>query len=343
MKNKKEKIDWPVIIFIIALVFIFAYAGILWGIVFFIFGTIAIGWKDRHKGPLPTNNKKNQTEEDKVRNKAKELIEEYKDIDRKGEEQKKSLEKEIDKQRLEKNKGVDERKAECPNCHYKLKKVPGAKTKCPNCNEFMYVRTRPQDQNRVVVTQEQADKIDEDWRIINGTQEEFLEKQKEFNDRKELLKRKFGGKEPSDTDVQWSMLNESLLEYAKKGQWGAYTSARREMAEIHKKEGRLKDALRMYLGVCYLELNGPNNMMIDEKGNVVGGEYEKPFEPDIGYIPPGILNSTQQIIKKLEPKKEEIKDLYFDFAYKIKETTGAPLIPEDCFDKIEKLLYEQQS
>ena len=52
----------------------------------------------------------------------------------------------------------DERKAECPNCHKALSKIPSAKTKCPHCGENMFVRTRPKDNARVVVTKAEADK-----------------------------------------------------------------------------------------------------------------------------------------------------------------------------------------
>jgi hypothetical protein len=61
---------------------------------------------------------------------------------------------------------LDERKAECPYCQGALKKIPGSKTKCPLCGNFMFVRTRRQDRVRVVVTQEQAEKIDRDWSEI---------------------------------------------------------------------------------------------------------------------------------------------------------------------------------
>lgn len=58
---------------------------------------------------------------------------------------------------------LDQRRAECPYCQKPLRKVPGAKTKCPHCGEFMFVRTRPQDGARVVVTTDEARRIEEDW------------------------------------------------------------------------------------------------------------------------------------------------------------------------------------
>jgi len=229
----------------------------------------------------------------------------------------------------------DERKAECPNCHEALKKVPGAKTKCPHCGEFMFVRTTP-DNVCLVVAKDEAEKIDEQWRIENGTQEAYLEEQKRFEDRKETLRKKFGDKESSDHDVQWGLLNEDLLNHAKSGQWGLYRNTRFQMAEILRKEQRLKEALRMYLGVCYLDLNGATNMMTDENGNVVSDpEFNKPFDSELAFLAPGVIDRIKKIIEKLELSKEEVKEIYFDFSDKMQKSTSAPITPSDCFVKLE--------
>jgi len=60
---------------------------------------------------------------------------------------------------------TDLRKPECPYCLNALKKIPGAKTKCSQCGQFMYVRTRPEDNARVVVTEAEAHRIEERWKI----------------------------------------------------------------------------------------------------------------------------------------------------------------------------------
>jgi len=228
----------------------------------------------------------------------------------------------------------DERKAECPTCGGTLKKVPGAKTKCPHCNEFMFVRTTP-DNVRLVVTKDKADKIDEQWRIENGTQEAYLAEQKKYKDRKEVLRKKFGGKEPSEHDVQWSLLNEEILNNASNAQWGLYRNARFQMAEIINKENKLKDALRMYLGVCYLDLNGASNMPTDESGNVINDpEFFKPFDPEIKFLAPGVIDRIQRILKKLEITREEVRTIFVDFGNKEQKSTRAPIVPENCFEEL---------
>jgi len=110
----------------------------------------------------------------------------------------------------------DERKAECSYCHKALSKIPGSKTKCPHCGEFMFVRTRPKDNVRVAVTKEEADKIDEEWTIVTGTHDIFIAEKEAFTNEKEILKKRFGGKEPSDNDVKWGLLNKQLRSFKNK-------------------------------------------------------------------------------------------------------------------------------
>ena len=68
---------------------------------------------------------------------------------------------------------TDLRTPECPYCQNALKKIPGAKTKCSQCGQFMYVRTRPEDSARVVVTEAEAHRIYEAWesKIRGGVHE----------------------------------------------------------------------------------------------------------------------------------------------------------------------------
>ena len=56
----------------------------------------------------------------------------------------------------------------CPYCTKPLEKMPGRKAKCPFCANFMYVRTRPADKKRVIVTEQDAAKIEEQWQTESG-------------------------------------------------------------------------------------------------------------------------------------------------------------------------------
>ena len=234
----------------------------------------------------------------------------------------------------------DERKAECPSCHKELKKIPGAKTKCPHCGEYMYVRTNTEN-IRLVITKSEADKIDEKWRIESGTQEAYLAEQKKVSARRDALKKKFNGKEPSENDVQWSLLNEEIIEHSSNAQWGLYSNTRRQMAEILWKEKRLKDALLMYCMVCYLDLNGASNVITDENGKAIRDpEFFRPFDVETKFLAPAIIKRMQKIIKELEITKEDFSELFIERATIEHRATKAPVPPKETLKELLGEIFE---
>ncbi len=51
----------------------------------------------------------------------------------------------------------------CPNCEAPFATRPNKKTKCANCGSFVFVRTRPFDRQRVLVTESQALLLEMEW------------------------------------------------------------------------------------------------------------------------------------------------------------------------------------
>ena len=93
---------------------------------------------------------------------------------------------------------------------------------------------------RVVVTEEEADKIDEEWSIANGIHDVYLgEKQSKDSEKqeKEIIHRKLldrFGKEPSKGDIEWSFLNIKLVDAMKRGDWS-------ELGLIYRKQAIFLD------------------------------------------------------------------------------------------------------
>lgn len=228
----------------------------------------------------------------------------------------------------------DLRKAQCPSCLGVLKKIPGAKTRCPHCFNYMYVKTNTKN-IRDVVTEKDAEEIDKEWRIKLGTQEAYLENQKRFETRRESLSKKINIKEISDSDVSWSLLNEELLENIKKMDWGLYSNTKMNMADILKKEGRLEPALKMYLEVCYLDLNGSNN-----RGDTSPELLEEfpVFDPSIGFLAPAIIDYIKKISKKLNISSDDLKRLFIENNTKLEKTLNLPVSTDEAWSKIKKEL-----
>jgi len=51
----------------------------------------------------------------------------------------------------------------CPCCNFRLDKKPNNKKKCPNCASIIYVRIRPHDRKKVLVSENQAIQIKHQW------------------------------------------------------------------------------------------------------------------------------------------------------------------------------------
>jgi predicted RNA-binding Zn-ribbon protein involved in translation (DUF1610 family) len=233
----------------------------------------------------------------------------------------------------------DERKAECPNCQTALSKIPGSKTKCPNCGKFMFVRTRPKDNARIVVTKEESDKIDEDWSIISGTHDSFIKEEEDFAKEKEILRNRFG-KEPSENDVKWGLLNKQLIETARNGDWGLYRNTKFEMGETLRKEMRLKGALQFYLEVCYLDLNGPSNT-----GGVRDRDILKefpPFDPNEKFpLAPGVIELIEKVSSKLGFDLDMVAKLFIEHNSRIYSSMKLPLSPDEGWELLSKELSIQ--
>lgn len=94
----------------------------------------------------------------------------------------------------------------CPHCGGVLEKKPQRKKKCPLCKNYIYVRTSSSTSDKVLVTEEEAKKID--W-LKNL--ENYGISEKDFNDQKNKLSKQFGCI-ASNHDVIHSLFNKLVLE-----------------------------------------------------------------------------------------------------------------------------------
>ncbi len=231
--------------------------------------------------------------------------------------------------------------AVCPHCNQTLEKKPGRKKKCPYCSQFMYVRTRPSDRQQVLVTEAQAEQIKEQWSIVNGTHDTYLAEKRRFAEEKVKLAKRFG-REPSDNDVRWGLLNQELIEHARQQNWGLFRNAKFEMTEILRKEDRSPDALGFYLEICYLDLNGPNNT-----GGTTDRELLREYPPwnpkdPTADLAPGILDRAARIIQKANLTPVAIEEIYNKRASVLYTSLRLPLSPASAWPQIKEALFEEE-
>jgi predicted RNA-binding Zn-ribbon protein involved in translation (DUF1610 family) len=229
----------------------------------------------------------------------------------------------------------DAREAACPSCGGVLKKVPGAKTKCPHCGEFMFVRTDPTSNTRVVVTAEQAEAIEDEWAKVNGTWEDRQAEKDRFARIKAELSKQFGTT-ASDADVNWRILNEDSIAHASMQDWGLYRNTIFQMGEHLRKEGKLKAAIEKYLLVCYIDTCGPNNV-----GTPIGQKNEwgqKPFSKSEAFLAPGVTGEIAKAATKSGMVLTDIKAAFMEMAAKYKNAVPFTITPETSWREIEKEL-----
>ncbi len=232
------------------------------------------------------------------------------------------------------DKNKDLRKPECPYCKKSLMKIPSRKIKCDYCGNFMFVRTTPKGNNRVLVTENEANKIDIEWAKVNGNYDMVIEKEKTLEKIKLGLKEK-RGVSPSDNDVKWSYLNQQLLENIKNNNWGSYGSVKREMAQILEKEGRMLNALHVYLSVCFLEINGASNSSTNDPEIL---KELPPFNLDFyESLNPWLVNKIRKIMDIEKISLEELQSIFIDSNKSISKY-GMPLSVDTCWAELKKAL-----
>ena len=93
----------------------------------------------------------------------------------------------------------------CPYCKNPLEQPPQRKKQCPFCKNYVYVRTLPSAHKRVLVTEDDARKIDWLKRL-----DEYEVTEQDFVVTKDQLSKKFG-QEPGNQDVLWSLFNQLIV------------------------------------------------------------------------------------------------------------------------------------
>lgn len=134
------------------------------------------------------------------------------------------------------------------------------------------------------------------------------------------------------SDKQWKEFNQQLMVHAKNMQWGLYRNIRFDMAESLRKEKRLGNALETYLEVCYLDLNGPMNVIAGSSPEIL--KEFPPFDPSISFIAPGVIKRITIIVKKLGFDNEKLRTIFLTHNESIQNSLKLPVTPVACWQKI---------
>ncbi|MFH1022391.1 MAG: hypothetical protein V1809_03295 [Planctomycetota bacterium] len=193
----------------------------------------------------------------------------------------------------------------CPYCKTNLEKRPVRKSKCKSCGQYIYVRTRPSDKKKVLVTEDQKKKIDELWAAA-------------------------GNPSPQENDAKWASLNMESLEHVKNGNWGLYRNVRLGQAKILQQEKKWNAALGYFLWTCYLDVNGPNNL----GGLSSEMSKQKRFDPADGTFAPGVINGIAFIMEEQAIEMERVETVFLEVATREFKGLELPISPEEAWKQI---------
>jgi hypothetical protein len=205
----------------------------------------------------------------------------------------------------------------------------GRKKNCPYCKNVIYVRTRPGDRKKVIVTSKDATEIDHQW---STEQEEYeiqmayQEVKEEFDELKALLSNKYG-REPFDNDLFWSIYNKHSLDHMQKANWGHYRNIQLRMGQLLLREKKLQLAFEAFVAVSYLDANGPRNL-----GNWDLIDRFPPFVPESACQAPAVILYITDLVESLKLKKDEIRSEYIRISKKFQINMQLPLSPEDAWE-----------
>ena len=212
---------------------------------------------------------------------------------------------------------------------------------CPLCGAFIYVRTRPKDNVRVLATEKQAEILKVEWLKLTGSYEAFTqaaqEEQKAEEFRAEIrqeLRRRFG-KEPSDADVEWGYCNQLRMQQGLKQDWKSYRDTTFAMANLVAKEGKFKHALGFYFEVCFYDLNGPRDCAGHDAEWI---RTNPPFNSEYGALQDDVIAEVQELARLLKFDANALRDVFFQ-SNKLQHPE-MHISPEECWASMEKQLQD---
>lgn len=214
----------------------------------------------------------------------------------------------------------------CPHCAKSLDKMPGRKKKCPHCGQYMYVRTRPDDRQRVLVTEEGVHQIEEQWMFEHAMYSDHPVDRGALQAHRSALTRKLGH-EPSERDVHWSLLNSQLVEHARNSNWGLYCNTRLSMAELLTREKKFRHALDTYLEISYLDANGARNVGAESDPELL--RLYPPFSKDAAFQAPAIVNRIGLLARRLDMSESDLESAFLGVAEKLHRNMKLPVSPQD--------------
>ena len=213
----------------------------------------------------------------------------------------------------------------CPTCKEEMGKRPVHKGKCPHCSSLVLAKNSVFNGLWVLLTEEE-------YANMTGI-------------RNERSRRSWIKKEILNTGMRESAflafmkheklsLEDALLfqadvvssEYRGNEDYGLYRNALLHKGNIYERIGNTEEALKLYLAVSHLDINGCMNSGIG-------------FIAKQAFLAPAVINWIIGLADKLGYERNQVRKLYLEIAEKCNEKEMS-LTPEKAWEKLGKALYQ---
>lgn len=235
---------------------------------------------------------------------------------------------------------------DCPHCGGELPAWPTRSCPCLYCGQQILVRTRPLDRERVLVTEAEAEALEEQWELYRerggGSPLRPLLNEEELEAERASLTIRFG-REPAPFDVAASLISHRAFDHMRRLELGGFRDMGLARASLLDQQGRTEDALAAYLGVCFLDLNGARNP--PQRGAngapVRSTEAINAFAADHAQIAPLVIARCVQIIATLDADEERVRASFCAFCERQYQTLRAPLRPLEVWPKLADAIFAE--
>jgi len=217
----------------------------------------------------------------------------------------------------------------CPYCGHAFDKMPQRKRACPSCQKPIYSRKRPLDGVKVLLTEQQAKEGEGQDALLGLVQESSLGG---VNPKATIdgLYTELG-RAPTAEDVVERHLHAIARKHAEDWQWGLYRNARFNLAESRIRADRREDALRLYLEVCLLDLNGPTNCGTKDPAVI---KRFPPFNPTTSFLAPGVVNRAESVARELGLSPDDLRHQFETVADAVRPALKLPRPTADAWKEL---------
>ncbi len=220
----------------------------------------------------------------------------------------------------------------CPYCGAALKKRPARRTACKQCLHDIFVRTRPLDKERVLLTEQEAKVVELEWSRYRHVTIKVYVDQGEFEKQRDSLTKSLG-RAPSSAEATWPALVQEAAAHVAKKNWGFYRNTLLSTAAFLEEEGKPAEAFGYYLEICFIDLNGPRNT----------GGYHLPeypdFSCDLAFLAPAVVSKIGELILLLKLNEYAVRDKFMHVAERFGKGLALPVGPSAAWNALSSEFY----